>query len=276
MSRGPQRIVITPPSRISFPNLKHLWEAREVLFRFGARDVTLRYRQTALGIVWVVLQPLLGAGIFTVVFGGIAKLPSGNTPYFVFTFAGLLAWNLFSGIVSRASASLISNSALVSKVFFPRILVPLAVVYSVLVDFAVSLGMMVVLLLIYQINPGWFALLLPIWTLLAVLLACGIGLIASSVMVTYRDVGYVIPVALQLLLYATPIAYSLSAVPQRYLVFFELNPLTWLIEEFRWSLLGQAAPKPLYIVLSFVVSLAVFLVGVVVFESRERTFADII
>jgi lipopolysaccharide transport system permease protein len=276
MTREPQRIVITPPSRISLPNPRHLWEAREVLLRFGARDVTLRYRQTALGIVWVVLQPLLGAGIFSVVFGGIAKLPSGNTPYFVFTFAGLLAWNLFSNIVSRASSSLISNSALVSKVFFPRILVPLAVVYSALVDFVVSLGMMIVLLLIYQINPGWSALLLPIWTLLAILFACGIGLIASSLMVSYRDVSYVIPVALQMLLYATPIAYSIAAVPHRYLVFFEVNPLTWMIEEFRWSLLRQAAPKPLYIVLSFVVSVAIFLLGAVLFESRERTFADVI
>ncbi len=276
MTREPQRIVITPPGKISLPNVRHLWEAREVLLRFGARDVTLRYRQTALGIVWVVLQPLLGAGIFSLVFGGIAKLPTGGTPYFVFTFAGLLAWNLFSGIISRASSSLISNSALVSKVFFPRILVPLAVVYSVLVDFVVSLGMMVILLLIYGINPGWSALLLPVWTFLAILLACGIGLTASSLMVNYRDIAYVIPVALQMLLYATPIAYSLDAVPQKYLVFFELNPLTWVIEEFRWSLLGQPAPRALYIILSFVVSVAVFLVGVLVFESRERTFADVI
>ncbi|MBO0882677.1 MAG: ABC transporter permease, partial [Mycobacterium sp.] len=139
-------IIITPPKRFRLPALGSLWEAREVLIRFGVRDITLRYRQTALGVAWVILQPLMTAGVFTLVFGKVAKLPTGGVPYFVFSFAGMLAWNVFSGVTSRAAPALVSNASLVSKVFFPRILVPLSTAYSVLVDFAVSLVFMSALL----------------------------------------------------------------------------------------------------------------------------------
>src|SRR5665213_1843010 len=168
-------IVITPPRRFSLPRIADLWEAREVLYRFGARDVTLRYRQTALGVVWVVLQPLLTALIFVLVFGKVAHLSFGGAPPMVFIFTGLLAWNLFSGIIPRAQGSLIANRDLVSKVFFPRMLVPLAVVYSCLVDFVVQLVFLVVLLVAFGINPGWAILLSPVWTALVILLASGIG-----------------------------------------------------------------------------------------------------
>lgn len=276
MTEYDYRLVIRPPTRIAVPRFEQIWDAREVLVRFGARDVTLRYRQTALGVVWVILQPLLGAGVFSIVFGGVAKLPSGRVPYLVFSFAGLMGWNLFSGIVSRSSSSLISNASLVSKVFFPRIIVPLAVVYSVFVDFIVAFAMMFVLIAIYGVNLGWALALLPIWILLIAVLASGIGFIASSLMVSYRDVAYVIPVAVQILLYATPIAYSYGAIPRRYHLFFDVNPLTWLIQEFRWALLDEPGPSGLYISLSVIVPVAVFILGVVFFESRERSFADVI
>ena len=200
------RIVINPPGRISLPKLGQLWEAREVLYRFGARDITLRYRQTALGVVWVVLQPLLTAGVFTLVFGRVAKLPSGGVPYFIFSFAGLLAWNIFSGIVTRSSNSLVSNASLVSKVYFPRILVPLASAYSVLVDFLVSLALLVALLVAYGINPGWAVVLSPIWVVMVVLLSSGCGLISSSLMV--RCAGQV-PVVLR----RQPAVVDLAGVP---------------------------------------------------------------
>jgi lipopolysaccharide transport system permease protein len=137
-------IVITPPGRFTLPRLRELWEAREVFLRFGLRDITLRYRQTALGVIWVVLQPLLAAGVFSIVFGTVADLPSGGVPYFIFSYAGLLAWNVFNGIVTRSSSSLVANQALVAKVFFPRMLVPLSTVVSVLLDFVVALAMFVV------------------------------------------------------------------------------------------------------------------------------------
>lgn len=272
----PPAIVITPPGRIALPNLTHLWEAREVLLRFGARDVTLRYRQTALGVVWVILQPLLTAGIFTVVFGQVAKLPTGGVPYFLFSFSGMLAWTVFSAIVSRATGSLVSNAALVSKVFFPRILVPLSTAYSVLVDFGVSFVFLVVLLVGYGVSPGWPVLLLPIWVTLLVMMASGLGFVLSALMVRYRDVQYVVPFILQLGLYASPIAYASSAVPHKYQFLYDCNPMSWILQEFRWSTLGQDAPPVWQIVGSVVVAVLVLLIGTLVFERFERGFADII
>ena len=269
-------IVITPPRRFSLPKVSELWEAREVLYRFGARDVTLRYRQTLLGVVWVVLQPLLTALVFALVFGRVAKLSSGGVPYLVFSFVGLLAWNLFSGIISRAQGSLVSNRDLVSKVFFPRMLVPLATIYSCLVDFVVSTAFLIVLLIIYGINPGAAVVLSPIWAMMIILLASGVGLVTSALTVRYRDVGYFVPFLLQFLLYASPIAYSISNVPAKYRVIYDINPLTWLLQEFQWSFLHQPTPQLWEIAGSIVVPIAVFLGGALLFEQMERSFADLI
>jgi lipopolysaccharide transport system permease protein len=269
-------IVITPPRRFSLPKLSELWEAREVLYRFGARDVTLRYRQTLLGVVWVVLQPLLTALIFALVFGRVAGLKTGGVAALVFSFVGLLAWNLFSGIIGRAQSSLVSNRDLVSKVFFPRMLVPLATVYSCLIDYLVSTAFLVVLLIIYGINPGTAVVLVPVWTLMVILLASGIGLVTSALTVRYRDVNYFIPFLLQFLLFASPIAYSIANVPSKYRAIYEINPLTWLLQEFQWSYLHQPVPPLWQIVLSVAVPIGVFVGGALVFEQMERGFADLI
>lgn len=270
------RVVITPPGRLHLPALGALWEAREVLLRFGSRDVTLRYRQTGLGVAWVILQPLMGAGAFALVFGGVAKLPSDGLPYFVMSFAGMLAWNTFAGIIGRGSGSLVGNAALISKVYFPRILVPLSTICSVLVDLCVGFCFFVFLLVLYGIRPGWAILLLPVWIVILVAMACGVAVAASALMVKYRDVNYVLPVIIQTLLYATPVAYSLSAVPERYRGLFNLNPLTWVMQEFRWSLLGQAAPALWQVGASFAAAAVLLLAGTVVFERMERGFADVI
>ena len=275
--QSPQRaIVISPPGRLALPSASQLWEAREVLLRFGSRDVKLRYRQTALGVIWVVVQPLLAAGVFTLVFGRVAKLPTGGVPYFLFSFSGMLVWNVFAGIVTRATPSLVTNAALVSKVFFPRILVPLSIVYSVLVDFAVAFTLFILLLFLYRVSPSFAVVLLPFWLALAVLISCGFGLAFCALMVRYRDVQYIVPFLVQFGLYASPIAYSTTAVPDRYRAFYDVNPMTWLLEEFRWSLLGQPAPPVWHVVLSVIVSGAVFLGGALIFTKRERGFADVI
>jgi lipopolysaccharide transport system permease protein len=270
------RIVITPPGRFSLPKVADLWEAREVLYRFGARDVTLRYRQTALGVVWVVLQPLLTALIFVLVFGKVAHLSFGGEPPMVFIFVGLLAWNLFSGIIPRAQGSLVANRDLVSKVFFPRMLVPLAVVYSCLIDFLVSAAFLVVLLVVYGVNPGFAAVMVPVWTLMVILLASGIGLVTSALTVRYRDVNYFVPFILQFLLYASPIAYSIANVPAKYRFIYDMNPLTWLLQEFQWSLVRQPLPHLWEIAASIIVPVAVFVGGAIIFEQMERGFADVI
>jgi lipopolysaccharide transport system permease protein len=268
--------VITPPGRFALPNLRDLWEAREVALRFGQRDVLLRYRQTAIGVAWVLIQPLAAAGIFSIVFGTVANLPTGGTPYFLFSFISMLAWTLFSSIVNRSAPSLVANQALVSKVFFPRMLVPLSTAMSALLDFAVGLVLGAVLLVVFGVNPGWGVLLLPVWVLLFTLLGLGLGLAASAWMVPFRDVAYVLPWVMQVALFATPVAYSLDAVPENLQPLFLANPLSWLMELFRFSLLGTALPPTWQVVGAVVVSLGAFLIGGVVFQRHERTFADLI
>lgn len=224
----------------------------------------------------MLLQPVVAAGIFSVVFGRVAGLDSGGVPYFLFSYTGMLAWNLFAGVITRAAPSLVSNQALVSKVFFPRMLVPLATTLSVLLDFVVALGLGAVLLVVYDVTPGWAVLLLPAWVVLMVLLGAGIGLAASAVMVKYRDVAYIVPWLVQVLLFAAPVAYALDSVPANLQPLYSLNPLTWLLEEFRWSLLGTPAPEPWQIGASVVVCVGVFVAGALVFQQLEREFADVI
>jgi lipopolysaccharide transport system permease protein len=268
--------VIRPPRRIDRPAFRELWEAREVLLRFGQRDILLRYRQTAIGVVWVVLQPLLAAGIFTIVFGQVAALPSDGVPYFLFSYIGMVAWTFLSNLVTRASGSLVANQALVSKVFFPRALVPLSTILSVLLDLAVAMVLGVVLLVVYRANPGWEVLLAPWWLLQFALLGAGLGLAFSALTVKYRDVTYVLPWLIQIGLYASPVAYALSAVPENVRFFFMVNPVTWLLEGFRFSLLDTPSPPLWQWIAAPVVCLTVAAAGTVVFQRYERTFADLI
>lgn len=268
--------VVEPPRRIDLPRASELWQAREVVARLAQRDIIVRYRQTVLGVAWVVIQPVLAAGIFSVVFGSVAGLSSDGVPYFLFALAGMLPWTLFNGALTRAAGSLVANQALVAKVFFPRLLVPLSTAASVLLDFAIGLVVAIVLLFVYGVNPGWAVLLLPVWVLLVVLLGTGVGIAASALMVKYRDVGYVLPWLTQILLYASPVAYALSSVPAELRWAFESNPITWFLEAFRWSLIGTEVP-PLWQLGALVgVSVGVFFVGLLYFQSHEREFADII
>jgi len=271
-----QRTVITPPGRLNLPSVRELWNAREVAVRLALRDVIVRYRQTIFGITWVIAQPLVSAGIFTIVFGEIAGLSTGKIPTFLFTLAGMLAWNLFNGALGRASGSMVGNQSLVQKVFFPRLLVPISSLASVVLDFLVALALAVVLLFVYGINPGWAVLLLPVWVLLILLIGTGIGLAAAAYMVKYRDVGYVLPWLVQILLYASPVAYALSSVPENLRWLFDINPVTWFLEGFRWSLLGTDFPPTWQVVALVVAAPLIFLAGTLVFQKNEREFADFI
>jgi lipopolysaccharide transport system permease protein len=257
-------------------NLAEIWHFRDLLFSLAGRDLRLRYKQTALGVVWVVLQPLMAAGIFSFVFGKVAQMPSDGLPYFLFSYAGLLGWNLFSSTVTKVSGSLVGNAHLISKVFFPRLVLPLSSVPSVLIDFAVAVAMMAVLMGMYGVAPGLELALFPALIGLLLLLATGIGLCLASLMVSYRDVAYVLPVALQILLYASPIAYSVAAVPQHLRVWFDLNPLAAILEAMRWSIFGRGAMDWTMLGYSAAVSVAVMLVGLFSFKRMERKFADVI
>jgi lipopolysaccharide transport system permease protein len=275
--RKPVPVIVVRPSRgwraIDF---RELWIFRDLLASLAIRDVKLRYRQTALGAVWVVLQPLLAAGIFSFVFGTVAGLPAGGVPYVVFAYAGLLAWNLFNSIITKSSTSLVTHASMVQKVFFPRMLLPISAVPGALLDFVVALGMMAVLTALNNTFSGWPILTLPLWMAIVVMLAMGIGLIASALMVSYRDVGQILPVAMQMLLYISPVAYSVDAVPDNVRTLFALNPLVGVLEGFRWCLVEGQPLHISYAVYSAVAGVVLFLVGGLSFRRMERKFADVV
>ncbi|MGH7215527.1 MAG: ABC transporter permease, partial [Tepidisphaeraceae bacterium] len=269
-------MVIKPTRGWAALNLSEVWHFKDLLLSLAGRDVKLRYRQTILGVAWVLLQPLLAAGIFSFVFGVVARLPSDGVPYFAFTFAGMLAWNAFSSTLSKTSGCLVGHAQLVSKVYFPRLVLPLSTIFSTLIDSAVAMGMMAILMAVYGIVPGWGIVLLPVWFALALMLAVGMGLYACALAVTYRDVPYILPVLLQVMLYASPIAYALSAVPEKLRGFYLINPLSGLLEAFRWSLLNTGSLPVLWVAYSAVVSVALFIGGAFAFRKLERKFADVI
>jgi lipopolysaccharide transport system permease protein len=268
--------VIAPPKRWAIVNVREVWAFRDLLRQFVIRDLKLRYRQTALGVIWVVLQPLLAAGVFSFVFGRVAGLDADGTPYFVFAYAGMLGWNAFSSTLTKVSGSLVGNAQLISKVFFPRLVLPLSTIGSTLVDVGVALAMLVVVCAVGGVAPSLALVTLPFWLLLIFVLGAGLGLAASALMVSYRDVGYVLPVATQILLYASPVAYALSKVPDSARVWFDANPLTGILEGLRWSLIDTAAPSRGLVLWSTVCAAVVFVWGAGVFGRMERRFADVI
>jgi lipopolysaccharide transport system permease protein len=275
---------LEPPHRVLRPRRswvpadpRELLEFRGLLARFAARDITLRYRQTALGVSWVILQPLLGAGILTFVFGSVAGLPAPEgIPYFVFSLVGMVGWTAFSQVATRSSASLVGNASLVQKVFFPRLLLPVSTVLSTAVDVVVSLGLLAVLLAVNGIWSGAAIVTFPLWLALFFLLGLGLGLASSALMVRFRDVQYVLPVAVQLLLFISPVAYSLDAVPAGSRQIYELNPLAGMLEGFRWSVLGTAAPSAASVAYSVVAAVLALAFGLLIFNRMEQEFADVI
>lgn len=270
-------LVIRPTSGFAALNLKEIWQYRDLLWTLAGRDVKVRYKQTALGVIWVVLQPLLAAGIFSFVFGKVAKLPTDGVPAFIFSYVGLQSWTLFSSTLSRTSGCLVGNANLVSKVFFPRLVLPLASVGSVLIDFSVAMAMLGVLMVINAQMPTWSLLLLPVWIVLLLMLSLGVGLWAAALTVSYRDVQHVLPVVIQMGMYASPVAYSVLAVPERYRTLYYLNPLVGLVDAFRWSVLGVThTPQWWAVGYSACFALGLLLVGAVMFKKMERKFADVV
>lgn len=270
-------VKIRPTSQERWLDLSELWQYRDLLFSLASRDLKLRYRQTALGILWVVFQPVAGAGIFAVVFGWVAGLGAAKASYFLFSLAGLLVWNTFQSTLAKASSALIGNSALVSKVYFPRLLLPFSTVLSSLVDFAIGLGVFIVAAFVLKAKISWIgALLLPVWLAGALGAAMGLGLLAAAVMTRYRDVQHVLPVLLPFIMYASPVAYALGAVPSQWKALFYWNPMSWILEGARYSLLGTELVQFPWAVYGLVSCGLLFVVGLVGFRKMERSFADVL
>ena len=269
--------VIRPTRGWAALNMGDLWRYRDLLLILAGRDVKLRYKQTLLGVTWVILQPLLTALIFTVIFGNFAKMPSDGQPYMLFTFAGLLSWNLFSQSLQRAGNSLVDSAAMISKVYFPRMSIPVASTGAVLVDFGVSLAVFVVLMVVYQVVPTWRLLTLPFFLMLTLVTAVGVSLWLSALSVYYRDFMYAIPFIIMAWMYASPVAYAASIVPERWRLLYSLNPAMGFIEGFRWALLGGESPLTVQMVtISTLGALVAFVSGAFIFRRIERGFADVI
>jgi len=268
-------VVIEPPSGWQFLRLKELWRYRELLWVLGARDIKVRYKQTVLGAAWALLQPLSAMLVFTLIFGRVAKLPSDGLPYPVFVYAGMLPWQLFSASVSNASSSVLSSSHLISKVYFPRLLLPLASVGAALVDFVVASSLLLVLMVVYDVAPTLNLLMLPVLVFTSLLCAVGAGSVLSGIAVRYRDFRYVVPFTLQLWMYGSPVVYASSMIPEKYRWFVELNPMAGLIEGFRCCFLGRPFDVD-QLLFSFGISAALFVAGALVFSRTERALADII
>ena len=256
--------------------LSELWTYRELLYFLIWRDVKVRYKQTVIGIGWAILQPLLTMVVFTMIFGHFAKIPSDGLPYPVFAFTALLPWNLFAGALNRCTLSLVGSANLITKVYFPRLIVPVSAIISGIIDFAIAFVFLLGLMLWFHIVPTWGAIALPIFLLLTLITALAVGLWLSALDVRYRDVGHAIPFLIQIWMFLSPVAYPLSVVPEKWRLLYSLNPMVGVIEGFRWALLGRESPDFKVIAVSTAVVVALLLSGLVYFKRIERTFADVV
>jgi lipopolysaccharide transport system permease protein len=267
-------IVIEARRNLWHLNLKELWHYRELLYFLVWRDVKIRYKQTVIGATWVVLQPVLTMMIFTVVFSYFAKIPSDGVPYPIFAYAALLPWIYFSQAIGRCASSVIGDSSLITKIYFPRLIIPLASVIPPLFDFCWSLFILFGMMAWYGIGPTWGLLAVPAFLLLALMTALGVGLWFSALNVRYRDVGHVVPFLIQIWMFASPVVYPVSLVPEKWRLLYSLNPMVGVIEGFRWAVLGNTAPNLTILGISTCMVLAVLGGGMVFFKWMERTFAD--
>jgi lipopolysaccharide transport system permease protein len=266
---------IDPPSGWTSIGFRELWDYRELLYFLTLRDVKVRYKQTALGAAWAVIQPFFMMVVFSLFFGRLAKVPSDGVPYPIFTFCALLPWQLFAHALTESSNSLVANERLITKVYFPRLVVPIAAVLGGLVDFAVAFVILLVMMLYYGIAPTWAIVTLPAFVLLAILTALGVGLWLSALNVQYRDVRYTINFLIQFWLFATPVAYPSSIVPARWRALYGLNPMAGVVEGFRWALLGKQPPGAMLAV-SVAVVIAILIGGLFYFRRMEQQFADVV
>lgn len=267
-------LVIRPSKAWRALDLKEMWQYRELVFFLSWRDIQVRYKQTALGVAWAVIQPVFTMVVFSLFFGRLARIPSDGLPYPIFAFCALLPWQLFAYSLTESSNSLVANQQLITKVYFPRMVIPVSAVVASLVDFAIAFVVLIGMIGYYRIIPTQAIWTLPLFVLLAVSLALGVGLWLSALNVRYRDVRYTLPFLTQVWLVATPIAYPSSLVPEQWRALYGINPMAGVVEGFRWALLSTGkAPGPMLTV-SVLVTLVIFVSGLYYFRRMERTFAD--
>ena len=277
MPNGSDQLLVIEAGKTEGQYWRDLWRYRELFYFLAWRDVLVRYKQTVIGVAWAIIQPLFTMIVFTVVFGRLAKLPSGGVPYAVMVYAAMLPWQFFSSALGQCSTSLIGNANLISKIYFPRLIIPTSSVIVAFVDFCISATILAGLMLWYQVLPPWQIVTLPLFILLAFGAAMGVGLWFAALNVEYRDFRYVVPFLLQAGLYISPVGFSSAIVPGRFRLLYSLNPMVGVIDGFRWALLGQ---KTALYWPGFIASVALVVVllatGIWYFRRTERTFADVI
>jgi lipopolysaccharide transport system permease protein len=271
------RVLVLEPGRTERHYWRELWEYRELFRVLAWRDVAVRYKQTVIGAAWAVIRPFLTLVVFTVIFGKLANLPSdGSAPYAIMVFAGMLPWTLFSSALADASNSVVGSANLISKVYFPRLIVPMAAAGVAFVDFAINFMMLVALMIWYQFVPGWQIVLLPAFVALAMVAGLGPGLWLTGLNVKYRDVRYIIPFLVQLGVYVSPVGYSSNIIPDQWRLLYSLNPVVGVIDGFRWCILGGQSPLYLPGFLLSIGIAAIFLwLGIRQFRKMEKGFADL-
>ena len=271
-------VTIIEPGRAERRYWHDLWHYRELFSVLAWRDIAVRYKQTVIGVAWAIIRPFLTMIVFTVIFGKLANLPSeGNAPYAIMVFAGMLPWTFFSSALADASASLLGSANLISKVYFPRMIVPMAAVGVAFVDFTINFSMLVILMIWYQFVPGWQLIALPVFVVIAFFASLGPGMWLAALNVKYRDIRYVIPFIVQFGLYVSPVGFSSSVVPDQWRLLYSLNPVVGVIDGFRWCILG--GQSQFYwpgFVLSFAVTVFFLWFGIRKFRKMENTFADLI
>ena len=272
-----QPVLLIQPSRGFLRlNLKDVWAYRELLYFLVWRDIKVRYKQTALGAAWAIIQPVMTMVVFSVFFGRLAKVPSDGIPYPVFSFAALLPWQLFAFSLSESSNSLVGSQNLITKVYFPRLVIPLSSVLAGVVDFGIAFVVLLGLMIYYGIHPTGAVIWLPLFVLLALATALSVGLWLSALNVKYRDVRYTIPFLTQFWMFATPVAYSSTLVPEKWRALFGLNPMAGVVEGFRWALLGKSGGPGALLWVSVMAVLLLLIGGLFYFRKTEATFADIV
>jgi lipopolysaccharide transport system permease protein len=269
-------IVIKPSSGWAALNLKDLWIYRELVYFMTWRDLKVRYKQTLLGASWAVLQPFLTMVVFSIFFGGLAKVPSDNVPYPIFAFTALLPWTLFSKALLDASKSLVSSSHIITKIYFPRIILPLATILAGIVDFLIAFVVLLGMMVFYKITPTVNIWTLPFFLLLTLVTALGVGLWLSALNVLYRDINYATHFITQFWMFITPIAYSSTMIPDKWKLIYSLNPMAGVVNGFRWALLGIGEGPGANLIVSTVVAIVLLISGLIFFKRTERLFADMV
>jgi len=266
--------LIKPTNGWAALNLRDLWLYRELIFFMTWRDLKVRYKQTLLGVGWAILQPFMTMIVFSIFFGSLAQVPSDGVPYPIFTYTALIPWTLFSKALQDASRSLVANSHMITKVYFPRMILPISSVLAGVVDFLIAFLVLLGMMLYFKITPTANAWTLPLFLVLAVITAIAVGLWLSALNVLYRDINYILPFLTQFWMYLTPIAYPSSMVPEKWQAIYALNPMTGVVEGFRWALLGTGQPPGLMTFVSAGVAIILLISGMFYFKRMERLFAD--